>query len=111
MLRLGVDVGCDGCDNRPGRNSASIRLECWAAADLHLHSGRKTSLGAQGVVHSVFTLLSTSAEDNVVVDDDDDDTERYSADTVVLVLVANILALVVGNKNAPRDEEFDAITA
>jgi hypothetical protein len=30
---------------------------------------------------------------------------------VVLVLVANILALVVGNKNAPRDEEVDAITA
>ena len=109
MLCLGVDVGCDGCDNRPGRNSASIRLECWAAADLHLHSGRKTSLGAQGVVHSVFTLLSTSAEDNVVVDDDD--TERYLADIVVLVLVANILALVVGNKNAPRDEEVDAITA
>ena len=62
-------------------------------------------------MRSVFTLLSTSAEDNVVVDDDDDDTERYSADTVVLVLVANILALVVGNKNAPRDEEVDAITA
>lgn len=60
-------------------------------------------------MRSGFTLLSTSAEDNVVVDDDD--TERYLADIVVLVLVANILALVVGNKNAPRDEEFDAITA